>query len=290
MKNEPDGLTIKILGNGGAINEGLPYNSFMINATLLCELPPDIMPSLHRNHVPVSGIKRVFISHLHGDHVFGLPFFVLSSFFESEQTGEEHPVTMIGPKGLQELARDLLISAFRKNHPCVTWMDRYVRFIETDASGKPVLMDGYETLLFRLDHMMETYGFLLSLPQSGAHFAYVADTLWCGAVQTIIETKPKLVLIDLNGDPGDVKPVHLSNNELVEKGLPISGNNTLFVGTHLRRRFQAKDHRIVCSEPGMRAMIPPANGGSAVIMAPVEGESLFASAGFLESDKDARSL
>ena len=39
-------MKIKILGNGGAINDGLPYNSFAINGTLLCETPPDIMLSM----------------------------------------------------------------------------------------------------------------------------------------------------------------------------------------------------------------------------------------------------
>ena len=267
MKTQIDGLTITILGNGGAINAGLPYNSFMIDDVLLCELPPDIMPSLHRNHVSIKAVKRIFISHLHGDHVFGLPFFVLSSFFENHQTGEAYEVTMIGPKGLKVLATDLVESAFRKNHPCVEWMKRNVRFVEIDASGKPILIDGYETFLFRLEHMMETYGFLLSHPQGGASFAYVADTLWCGALQAVIEAKPKLVLIDLNGEPGESKPVHLSYDELKEKGLPISGSETTFIGTHLRKSFITTDHRIVCSEPGMQVMLSSENEKPKVINA-----------------------
>lgn len=269
MNIQPTSLSITILGNGGAINEGLPYNSFMINDSLLCELPPDIMPSLHRNKVRLSRIKRIFISHLHGDHVFGLPFFILSSFFENEQTGEDRSITMIGVKGLEALAHDLVIQAFRKNHPCVDWMERNVRFIETDDSGQPVLMAGYETTLFRLDHMMETYGFMLSHSSAtGVDFAYVADTLWCDAVRSVIEKAPKLVLIDLNGDADDLKPVHLSKKELVEKGLPITGNRSMFWGTHLRRMFQTDDPRIVCATSGLTAVISPGENSYPLITPP----------------------
>ena len=75
-------MIIKILGNGGAINDGLAYNAFAINGTLLCETPPDIMLSINKNSIDLASIDRIYISHLHGDHIFGLPFLILSAFFE----------------------------------------------------------------------------------------------------------------------------------------------------------------------------------------------------------------
>jgi len=71
---ESDSMKIKILGNGGAINDGLPYNAFMVNRTLLCEVPPDIMLSIHKNCIDISLINTIYMPHLHGDHTFGLPF------------------------------------------------------------------------------------------------------------------------------------------------------------------------------------------------------------------------
>lgn len=35
-------ITITILGNGGGLNQGLPYNAFLINENLLVEAPPDV--------------------------------------------------------------------------------------------------------------------------------------------------------------------------------------------------------------------------------------------------------
>ena len=81
-------MIIKILGNGGALNEGLPYNSFVINHSLLCETPPDIMFSINRNVIDISTIKTIYISHLHGDHIFGFPFLILSVFLIQTKMSE----------------------------------------------------------------------------------------------------------------------------------------------------------------------------------------------------------
>src|SRR5438132_13332108 len=50
----------------------------------------------------LSQIERIFISHMHGDHVFGLPGLLAS---RSLQAGSETPVTVYGPPGLQEYVK-----------------------------------------------------------------------------------------------------------------------------------------------------------------------------------------
>ncbi|MGQ3377209.1 ribonuclease Z [Priestia endophytica] len=43
-------------------------------------------------------IEKIFITHLHGDHIFGLPGFLGSRSFQ----GGETPLTIYGPKGIKE--------------------------------------------------------------------------------------------------------------------------------------------------------------------------------------------
>ncbi len=73
-------MIIKILGNGGALNDGLPYNSYTIDEKILIETPPDIMVSLHRENIDIYSLEAIYISHLHGDHTFGFPFLALDLF------------------------------------------------------------------------------------------------------------------------------------------------------------------------------------------------------------------
>lgn len=243
-------MHIKILGNGGAINNGLPYNAFVINQTLLCETPPDIMPSLHQNDIEISSIKTIYISHLHGDHTFGLPFLMLSAFFRHLKRGERLPYTIVGPKGLEEMAQDLVISAFTARHHCLKWMKEFCAFVEVDESSQPNLLSGYQASLFKLNHFVDTYGFSLA-KDDRVEFAYVADTLWCESISTMLDSRPQVVLIDLNGQDDDPDRVHLSMSDLKQKAMPITGDDTQYYGTHLVEAFNSAVPCIRCAKPGM---------------------------------------
>ena len=49
-------------------------------------------------------INRIFITHLHGDHIFGLPGFLSSRSFQ----GGDQPLTIYGPPGIQEYVQTSL--------------------------------------------------------------------------------------------------------------------------------------------------------------------------------------
>lgn len=248
-------MKIRVLGNGGAINDGLAYNAFIINESLLCELPPDVMLSLYRNGVEISSINTIYVSHLHGDHTFGLPFLILSAFFLHLKDEKRLSYTIIGPEGLEKMAESLVISAFTARHPCLEWMKKHCTFVEINASSKPVLLEGYQTSIFELDHLIATYGFSLSHKHGQMGFAYVADTRWCEAIQNVLKSQPRIVLIDLNGKEDDPHPVHLSMKDLQLKALPITGENTHYYGTHLKEAFDSSVPCVRCAKPGMEIVL-----------------------------------
>jgi ribonuclease Z len=55
-----------------------------------------------RARIRLSHLERIFITHLHGDHVFGLPGLLAS---RSLQVSSTTPVVLYGPAGLEELVR-----------------------------------------------------------------------------------------------------------------------------------------------------------------------------------------
>ena len=67
-------------------------------------------------------IDKIFITHLHGDHIFGLPGFLSSRSF----LGGDTPLTLFGPKGLQQWVETTL--ALSKTH--ITYPIHYVEVAE----------------------------------------------------------------------------------------------------------------------------------------------------------------
>ncbi|MCG8572328.1 MAG: MBL fold metallo-hydrolase, partial [Spirochaetes bacterium] len=121
-------MKVKILGNGGAINQGLYYNAFIIDDHILCETPPDIMYTLSRQNIAIKQIDTIFLSHYHGDHCFGLPFLVLNLFVQQIKKN----IQIIGPSGLKEHCEKLVELAFTNDHPCYQWLNENFVFTEIE--------------------------------------------------------------------------------------------------------------------------------------------------------------
>lgn len=92
-------------------------------------------------------LERIFISHLHGDHLFGLPGLLCSR----SMAGNPHPLTVYGPQGVREfIATTLRLSG--------SWTDFPLQIEEISAGD--ILDDGLRKVTaFRLEHPLECYGY-----------------------------------------------------------------------------------------------------------------------------------
>lgn len=244
-------MRLTILGNGGGISDGLPYNAFLVDDLLLCELPPDIMSSLFREGTRPESVRNIFISHFHADHCFGFPFFALRLFYD----GARGPITVIGPRGVATRMYELCAIAFGSNHPLREWLEDVMRFIEIVPDTTIELGDGLSIRTIRMTHSVETFGFALRKSDMPL-FSYMPDTLWNDDLLPHIQNGGKVVLIDLNGERQDSHRVHLSEDELAEKALPLCARDIIFYGTHLKRQKPTGSGRIRYVRPGDRIAIP----------------------------------
>jgi len=71
----------------------------MRNHLFLIDCGEGTQVALRRNKIKFSRIKNIFISHLHGDHFFGL-MGVITTFSLLKRTA---PLTIFGPKGIKEI-------------------------------------------------------------------------------------------------------------------------------------------------------------------------------------------
>lgn len=106
---------------------------------------------LRKNKIKFSRIQHVFISHLHGDHFFGLPG-LISTF---RLLGRDKELHIYGPKGIKE-AITLLMKLGN------SWTNYPLIFHELE-SKEPELIFEDDTLMVTtipLDHRIYTNGFL----------------------------------------------------------------------------------------------------------------------------------
>lgn len=95
-------------------------------------------------------ITKIFITHLHGDHLFGLPGLLSSRSFQ----GGELPLTIYGPKGVANFVRtSLQVSDSHLNYP--------LHFVELLPKSQATLVDTekFRVIAQPLDHRISCFGY-----------------------------------------------------------------------------------------------------------------------------------
>lgn len=121
------------------------------NELFLIDCGEGTQVELRRNKVKFSRIKHIFISHLHGDHFYGL-IGLISTFMLLNRETELH---VYGPKGIKEIITlQLKLSK--------SWTSYPLYFHELSSKAPEVILDtkkvSVETI--PLDHRVYTNGFL----------------------------------------------------------------------------------------------------------------------------------
>jgi ribonuclease Z len=106
---------------------------------------------LMRAGIKPGRIERILVTHLHGDHCFGLPGALASMSIG----GRDDPVHIVGPRGV----RELIETVFRLSDTTVTFP---LAFTEIDAPGTIGRFDGWEVSAHALPHRITCFGYCLS--------------------------------------------------------------------------------------------------------------------------------
>lgn len=93
-------------------------------------------------------INKIFITHMHGDHIFGLPGFLSSRSFQ----GGEDQVTIYGPKGIKAY----VLSSLKYSRSHVQYP---LEFVEFKKAGLLFEEEEFKVYVDRLQHGIPSYGF-----------------------------------------------------------------------------------------------------------------------------------
>lgn len=108
--------------------------------------------------ITLAQVRRIFISHLHGDHVFGLPGFLATRGL----SGVRSPIDIYGPKGTRAYLEGVLAATS-------TWTPFEMRMHDIEPGH--VLDDGgIRVRCARLEHGIESLGYRVDEPDELGHF------------------------------------------------------------------------------------------------------------------------
>ncbi|MBA3924918.1 ribonuclease Z [Listeria rustica] len=145
-----------------------------------------------RSSIRLSKLEKIFITHLHGDHIFGLPGLLSSRSFQ----GGDTELTVYGPAGIASYIRtSLAVSGTHLKYP--------LEIVEID--GEVVFEDAaFKVVCRELDHGILSYGYRIEEADK-------AGSLDAGALSAL-GVKPGPIFKELK----EGKTVVLENGEVVD--------------------------------------------------------------------------
>ncbi|MEZ5173422.1 MAG: ribonuclease Z [Bacteroidia bacterium] len=108
---------------------------------------------LLRRKLKMSKLLAIFISHLHGDHFFGLPGLISSMHL----MGRKEKLLLIGPRGLKQIMELIF-----KHSETILRFELEIVELEDNSSGIVFSESSFHVSAFPLNHRITCFGFKFS--------------------------------------------------------------------------------------------------------------------------------
>lgn len=233
------------LGSGGRLQTcfhvSAPSGRFLIDCGATA------MVALNRHGIDRNAIEAVLVTHLHGDHIGGIPYFVLDAQHASKRTA---PLTVAGPPGLEGRIRELMDVTF----PGLADVEQRfeLRFVELEERRSAAVGPARVTP-FGVVHACEAPPYALRVEVGGRTIAYSGDTEWTDALIEVSEGADLFVCESYFY--GKRVPNHLDYRTLRSHRDELSCDRLVL--THMNGELLSRLSEVdaECAEDGMRISV-----------------------------------
>ena len=177
--------TIRFIGSGDAFGSGGRLQACILiedgGWRCLLDCGASSLIGLKRAGIDPASIDAIVISHLHGDHFGGLPFFLLDAQFNSHRSA---PVMLAGHSDLGERLRSAMHVLFPGSEGA---MDALASLVVLDPSTRSRL-GPLDVEVFDVEHFCGSPPFAVRVTTSnGAIVGYTGDTGWTDSLYQVAE-------------------------------------------------------------------------------------------------------
>jgi len=177
---EKNPIEVLFVGSGDAFGSGGRFQACISVRTpsdrFLMDCGASSLIAMKRARIDLREVSKILVSHLHGDHFGGIPFFILDAQLVAKRTA---PLAIIGPPGLRERLKAAMEVLFPGSATARRNFD--LRFIEL-LSRKATTVDGIIVTAFPGINTGGSTPYVLRVETAGRVIAYSGDTEWTPAL------------------------------------------------------------------------------------------------------------
>ncbi|MFX1247842.1 MAG: MBL fold metallo-hydrolase [Promethearchaeota archaeon] len=187
-------MNIVFLGTGDAFGSGGGKSASVFveigDKGILLDCGPHTIQALKKSRRETNNVDIILISHFHGDHFGGIPFFLLEAGIFQRR---KKPLMIIGPPEIDRKTNDLYSALY--GNIAEEKLPFYCEFSVLTPSNSPLKMDGLIIRAFKMLHTPEAQGYRLEMKDLS--IAYSGDTGWTDELHHLVK-KTQLTISECN--------------------------------------------------------------------------------------------
>lgn len=168
-------IALQFVGSGDAFGSGGRLQTCIsihaADTRLLIDCGATALAGMNKLAIDPSSVDAIALTHLHGDHFGGIPFFILDAQFAKR----ERPLTIAGPKGMPLRVQTAMEVLFPGSWTTRRRFDVLFREYEPRI---PIDVAGFAVRAFPVIHESGSPSYALRVERNGASIAYSGDTEW----------------------------------------------------------------------------------------------------------------
>lgn len=180
LEKEMSAIKVTTLGTGDAFASGGRGHSGILvqghGSTLLIDPGPANLTAIKRFGIDIAAIDAVLLTHLHGDHMAGLPFLLLDYQFGSRR---RRPLIIAGPKPLAARLECLTTACYRElSRPKLRFRLRY----QSLGAGQRRRLRTATITALPMAHTQSAPCLGYRIQLGNKLVAFTGDTAWCDSI------------------------------------------------------------------------------------------------------------
>jgi len=169
-------MKLHILGCGDAFGSGGRNQSgYLVEAAdrlFLLDCGPTTLLAMKRAGFDPRRLDAIILSHLHGDHFGGIPFFLIEYLYQKPLS---NPLIIAGPPGTEERVGELFrvmygSGSMTKEIPSVHYREL--------SPEEPATVNGIDVTPFQVPHQSHAISLGLKVSYAGKQILFSGDSLW----------------------------------------------------------------------------------------------------------------